>query len=177
MNAINTESKNFNWDRLLERIESNNVIPVIGHGLYWIEREGKQDVLLYDWLTEKLAQETGTAPQPENNHRFLNMALEFLKKYRDDYLKLSKFLDNLINDVTLTTANPLWKLARIKSFGMFINTGYDDFLADTIRTVRDSPVTALNHTLNEKKFNRMTDPLFDAMDNRKTTLVYNIFGN
>ncbi|MCP5051619.1 MAG: hypothetical protein GY940_30915, partial [bacterium] len=141
------------------------------------EKDGQRDVLLYDYLMEKLAEETGTTPLPEDNHRFLNMALKFLKKYHNDYLKLSKFLNNLVNDVTLTTANPLWKLARIKSFRLFINTGYDDFLTNTISTVRDYPTTPLNHTLNEKKFNKMTDSLFDAMDNQQATLVYNIFGN
>jgi hypothetical protein len=31
----------FNLDELLDRIESKKIIPVIGHGLYWIETEGK----------------------------------------------------------------------------------------------------------------------------------------
>ncbi len=46
MNATNTDSINFNWDQLLARIESNNVIPVIGHGLYWIERDGQESLKL-----------------------------------------------------------------------------------------------------------------------------------
>ena len=39
MNTMNGDD--FNWDELLVRIESKKIIPVIGHGLYWIEKEGK----------------------------------------------------------------------------------------------------------------------------------------
>jgi hypothetical protein len=42
MNTMNGDD--FNWDELLVRIESKKIIPVIGHGLYWIEKEGKGNI-------------------------------------------------------------------------------------------------------------------------------------
>jgi WD40 repeat protein len=47
---------NFNWDKLLERIESKNIIRVNGQDIYWIENDHEEN-LLYDYLAEKLTEE------------------------------------------------------------------------------------------------------------------------
>jgi hypothetical protein len=78
----------FNWDELLVRIESKKIIPVIGYGLYWIEKEGKGRVLLYDYLAEKMAEEIGMPPLTGESHKFSKTAFEFLKKNRNNYLRL-----------------------------------------------------------------------------------------
>ena len=112
---------NFNWDELLDRIESKNIIPVIGQGLYWIEND-HEDRLLYDYLAEKLAEEIDITLPCDTNHKFSKAAFEYLRKNNDNHLALRKRLLNLLNTVKPTPGNPLGKLARIKAFKLFINT-------------------------------------------------------
>lgn len=166
----------FDWDELLERIESKKIIPVIGHGLYWIKKEGKE-VLLYDYLAEKLAEKVGIPLPADVKQKFPKAAFEFLKRYNKNYLKLSKFLDRVVREETLIDENPLWKLARIKAFNIFINTAYDDFLVNSIRSVRNYPTEAHYYTLREKKLTRLDDELFEKLEESQRTLVYNLYGN
>lgn len=165
----------FNWDELLQRIRLKKVIPVIGHGLYRIEKEGKER-LLYDYLAERIAEETGISSLPEGSHKFSKAAFQFLKGNRNN-LELTKFLNAVVKEETPAAANPLWKLARIKAFHIFINTAYDDFLADTIKSVRAIPTETHSYTLREKKLNKLDNNLFDNLDESKATLVFNIYGN
>jgi len=171
----NNIEANFNWDELLERIELKKVIPVIGHGLYWIEKEEKE-LLLYDYLADKVAENIGIPPLSEVNQKFSKTTLEFLKRYKN-YLKLSKLLSAVVKEEKLPASNPLWKLARIKAFRFFINTAYDDFLVNTIRAVRGSFIEALSYTLREKKLNKLDEDLFEKLEESKATLVYNLYGD
>ncbi len=168
-------SDRFNWDELLERIERRNIIPVIGRCLYLVEREGRGVVLLYHYLADKLAEEIGISPPPDAYHKFSKVALEYLKK--NSYLKLSKLLLNIIKSEKLIASNPLWKLARIKAFNLFIDTTYDDLLLNTIKTVRDHPTVERTYSLKRKKLSRLDDELFEEVEKSETTLVYNIFGS
>lgn len=171
----NNNNDNFNWDELLERIELKKVIPVIGRGLYWIEKEGKE-LLLYDYLADKMAEKIGIPPFSGVNQKFSRTAAEFLKRDKN-YLKLSKFLTAIVKGEKPAVANPLWKLARVKAFRIFINTAYDDFLVNTIKAVRGSPIEALSYTLREKKLNKLDEDLFEKLEESKTTLVYNLYGD
>jgi hypothetical protein len=77
----------------------------------------------------------------------------------------------------LIPANPLWKLARIKEFNVFITTAYDNFLTETIKTVRSVPPKALFYTVSEKDLDKLDNDLFNSLDDSESTLVYHIFGN
>lgn len=170
----NNNNDHFNWEELLDLIESREIIPVIGQGLYWIEKEGKE-ILLYDYLAEKLAEKIGIPPLKDVNRKFSKTAFEFLKK--KNYLKLSKFLNGIAAVEKLIVANPLWKLARIKGFNIFIDTAYDDFLENTIKSVRSYPTKTLSYTLLEKKLSKLDDDLFENLEESKAALVYNLYGN
>lgn len=170
----------FAWDKLLPHIKNGKVIPVIGLGLYRveIESEGKSKPLLYDYLAEQVAKKCVPKfdPNPDENHKFAKACLEFLKLNNNHCLKLSEFLKSKLLGVHLTPSNALWKLARIKNFNLFINTAYDDFLANTIRTVRNIPTEVQSYTENEKNFNQV-DNACNSLDRSQCTLVYHIFGN
>lgn len=174
MNAI--YDVDFDWDDLIERIECNKIIPVIGNNLYWIEQDGKE-VPLYDYLADKMTEKIRIEPIPDVSMRFPKAAFEFLKKKGGNYLKLSKFLNKCLEDVELVEHNPLMKLARINGFRIFINTGYDNFLLNTLKRVRKYPVEELSYTLREKKLNKLDDDLFEQLEEGERTLVYNIYGN
>lgn len=173
------KSNNFGWDRLLEQIKRKNVIPVIGQGLYRveIESEGKNNCLLYDYLAKQVAKACKATLHPEETHQFAKACFEFLNKNNNDYLALSGFLKETLKKIRLIPANPLWKLTRIKSFDMFITTVYDNFLADTIKTIRSIHTHIRYYTVHEKNLNLLTNDLFASFKDSRSTLVYQIFGN
>ena len=169
------KNHDFNWDELLQLIQLKKVIPVVGHGLYRVEKEGKER-LLYHYLAEKMAEKIGTPPLSEVSQRFSKTAFEFLKGNKNN-LQLAKFLSAIVEEETLTAANPLWKLARVKAFNIFINTAYDHFLTDTVKSVRNIPTETHSYTLREKKLNKLDNDLFEKLEESKATLVFNIYGN
>lgn len=171
--SINNNDR-FDWDVLLYRIQSKKIIPVIGQGLYWIEKEGKE-ILLYDYLAQKMAEEIGMPPLSEEGQKFSKTAFEFLKSKNS--MELSRFLSAILEEEKLIAANPLWKLARIKAFNIFINTAYDDLLVNTIKAVRNYPTKMLSYTLLEKKLNKLDHDLFEKLEESNATLVYNLYGN
>lgn len=171
------KKNNFNWEVLLDRIESRNIIPVIGRCLYLVEPGGKGEVYLYHYLADKLTEEIGIQPLPDSYHKFSKAAFQYLRKHHDDYLKLSTFLLNIMNREKLIASNPLLKLARIKAFNLFINTTYDALLLNALKTVRDHPIKERTYSLKRKKLSRLDDGLFESLERFETTLVYNIYGN
>lgn len=179
----NKGGDNFNWDELLERIESGNIIPVIGQGLYWIDVDGKER-LLYDYLAERLAESNGFTLPPGANHKFSKAAFRFIEKQKEKEVSdfvAAKHLRNslleMLKPLKLIDANPLWKLARVRAFTLFLNTTYDDFLVNTIRRARSYPTTARYYTLKDKDIHDLGDELFDSPGHPKRTLVYNLYGN
>ena len=179
MDTVN--SYDSGWEDLLERIESHNIIPVIGQGIYWVKDEEGKDVLLYDLLAEQIANECGITIPPGANHKFFKAAHHFLSEKKQSYFSkvnaLKRFLLDTFRMVEFSPSNPLWKLARIKAFKIFITTVYDDFLADIIRTVRNIPTESLSYTLNERGLNLLNDELFYSLEESRCTLVYHLFGN
>lgn len=169
----------FNWNELLDRIVFENVIPVIGPGLYRVELESKAEsgVLLYDYLAGQVLKECGGTLTPDESHKFAKACLAFLKKTNNDYFQLADFLKETLKGVRLVPGGSLWKLARIKPFKIFITTAYDDFLANTIKTVRRIPTELRYYSLAEKKLDQLATDLFACIGYSQCTLVYHIFGN
>lgn len=175
---INKDCEHFRWDELLKRIQRKNVIPVIGQGLYRIgsNDEPNNDISLYDFLAEKVAGSCGVTPNPEENHKFAKACLEFLKKNKQ-YLILSEFLKKTMKEVHMAPENPLKKLACVKAFDIFITSAYDDFLADTIKTVRAVPTETFCYTIMEKHLYLMDSVLFKLLENSGCTMVYHMLGH
>lgn len=169
----------FNWDELLGQIKFNNVIPVIGHGLYRVEIKSEEisECLLYNFLAKRIAEECGEKEPIDSNHKFSKAAFDFLKKNGHNYKKLSLFLEETLKGVRLIPANPLLKLARIKLFNIFITTAYDDFLIDTINTVRTVPTVRLSYGVSDKQYSVLNYQLLDSLMKFERTLVYNILGS
>lgn len=177
--ARTAKAHEFNWDELLRRINIGNIIPVIGHGLYRVEIEskGKGGVLLYDYLAEQVSKECGIPLRPDENHKFAKACLAFLKKTNNTYLQLSDFLKEILKEVRLIPGGSLWKLARIKTFNIFITTAYDDLLVKSINTVRDIPTKVHFYSPIEKPLRQLDNDLFYCIRNSRCTMVYYIFGN
>ncbi len=178
--ASAAEKDDFNWDELLSQIHHKNVIPVIGQGLYRveIESEGKTDVLLYDYLADQLADVCGMSIDPHENHRFAKACREFLIRDIDDpFDELSKFIMQRIKGICLVPHGSLWKMARIKSFDFLMTTAQDNFLVDTINSVRSIPTKILSYSLNNRRSSMLSDELADSFDRSQLTVLFHIFGN
>jgi len=167
----------FKWDELLEQIHRQNVIPVIGQGLYWVRTDENKEVLLYNYLAEKLAQTMGYPSPEQSNHAFSKMVFRYLKDRPNDYLGLRQFLIEKLAGMYPIPAGPLWKLARIKPFSLFINTTYDHFLEHTLNSIRNYPTEALYHTYREKRTGRITSQKIDILENSRSSLLLNIYGS
>jgi hypothetical protein len=183
MNTANCNHSD--WDELLERIESRTIIPVIGQGLYWIEKNRQvKEGLLYDFMAEKLAEKVDYKLPQGVNHKFSKAAFQFLREKEEKgkshfkaMKELNEFLRDILATVKLVPDNPLLKLARIKSFNLFINTTHDDFLVSRLKIARNHRCCFLNYTLKDKKLPQLKDELFDNLEGSQCTLVYNIYGN
>jgi hypothetical protein len=169
----------FKWDELVKRIKHKNVIPVIGHDLFRCESEseGEGEFLLYNYLAERVLEACGAILPSDKNHKFAKACFEFLKRNNHYYPELSAFLKKTLEGVHLTQNNALCKLARISSFDIFINTAYDNFLTNMIKTVRSAPTKALSYAKKETYLNLLDNELFNSIKNSNWSLVYHIFGN
>lgn len=81
----------FKWDELLGRICKQNVIPVLGPGLYTVRTPDAGDTLLYPFLAKKVAGKMGLSPSDENLS-FTSVVFQYLEKNHDDYLGVNDFL-------------------------------------------------------------------------------------
>jgi len=167
-------------ERLLEDIEQGMVIPVIGQGIYQVGviSNGKPEaLLLHDYLAEQVMKECRVTISPAENHRFAKACFEFLKNNFYDYRQLSKFLKKKIPEVQTISKDSLLQLARIKGFKIFIDTAYDDLFYRTMKTVRTIPTEVRSYTLREKNLNLLDTQLFNAIEDSRSSLIYQIFGN
>ncbi len=169
------------WDDLVARIESGNVIPVVGQGLYRLTTpEHPEGIFLYDYLAEKLAGEMGIQLTEKRTQRFSKMVLEFLQRKGSGF-NVFKELRNLLNGFLSRIATfdftPLRQLARIGPFQLFINTTYDDFLVEALRQTRVSVTRYFHYSLQSKRMDLLDDQLFNDLEKSGDTLVYNIYGN
>jgi len=173
------DNGNFEWKPLLTQIQNGRVIPVIGHGLYYIEIEqggDKKECLLYDYLAELLNEKSEEKIDPNHNHRFARACLSFLKEHNQSYLDLSSFLSNSLKDFHCN-ADPrgsLQKLAMIKNFKWLITTAYHDHLERAIKKTRVTDTVSLSNTL--KKNTDIQDIRLTKYDNTNATLIIHLLG-
>lgn len=166
----------FKWDELLQRINKQNVIPVLGPGLYKVRTPDNGDVLLYQYLAKKIAGQIGFSANDENLS-FSSIAFQYLEKNSFDYLKLNEFLVENFKNMYLLPGGSLWKLSRIKSFPLFITTTYDEYLEEVLTKVRDYPTKGVHYTIKEKTRLGLNAQIFQELKERKRSLVFHIYGS
>ncbi len=166
----------FKWDDLLYRINRNKVIPVIGEGLYWVNTPDAENVLLYPYLAEKLVQEMGLAPL-KPNETFYQTVFRYLEQKNSDYRDVNEFLSYHLETISLVPEGPLWQLARIKAFSLFINATYDNYLEQTLKNVRSHTVDTIHYTVHDK-WSRPPDPSIAKMlSERQRSFIFNVYGS
>jgi hypothetical protein len=166
-----TNNSPIDWDGFLRNIKCKNVIPVTGKQLYRvdIESEGKKNYPLYKYLTEKVS---------KRSDNFENACQQFLEENNNDYLYLSELLHEQLQNVRLPQENPLKKLARTKSFNLFLTTAYDNLLTRVLEQVRTSPTETLSYTKSEKgDIESLNHEAFKSIRKSERNPVLHLFGN
>jgi hypothetical protein len=130
------------WDQLLERIEAQSVIPVVGRGAITF---GGDDELLHPWLAEKVAAKY-RIELPSNVARTVqNMAdaqwqTGLTTEDRVDRLSLMHvYLFSLFESSSIQPGITLYRLAGIKDFPLFLTTSFDPLLARAVANAQPAP--------------------------------------
>jgi hypothetical protein len=171
----------FKWQDLLNRLSMQNVIPVIGEGLYWVRSPEAGDVLLYAYLAEKFALHMKLPPAPDKGTKgketFHQAVFRYLEQNPDDYLAVKDFLVESFKTLPPVPDGPLQKLARIKSLSLFINTTYDHYLEQTLKSTREYPTEVVHNTPQEKGANELDPGIFKLLKAGQRSLIFNIYGS
>lgn len=160
------------WDNLLLALKNNNVIPVIGRQLYRvdIDSKGKKNYPLYEHLAEVVSK--------GKTDRFPMACQKYLNADNRNRIRLSEFLKMQLQEICLTKENPLWKLARIKNFDLFINTTCDNFLVKTIKKVRRSSTGTFFYTTKDNNFTNNPNSNRDVQKSiYGCNVIFHIFGS
>lgn len=173
------------WDPLLHYVEEGSVIPVVGQDLLIIEIGGRR-VSLDTYLAERLAQALGQVPPvlaPDEPpmaeplslkrviYRFLRQ--ESPRSLDRIYLTLASFLDEASVDA-VPVPEPLFKLAEILPFRIFVTTTFDALLERALHRIRPGePLQVRSFSVRNW---RLTNDLPDDFDPTRGTFVYHLLG-
>jgi hypothetical protein len=131
------------WNDLLAFIEEKRVIPVVGAELLTIRREGSPPVPLYRAAADRLLALHRLDPLPQEHYGLYGavsaVSAERRVRMKDLYRQIYDILKKL-NSEQPQLMQPLWDLASIYHFDLFITTTPDDLLARALMAVRGLPV-------------------------------------
>ena len=127
------------WDRLLERMALQSVIPVVGRGAITF---GGDDELLHPWLAEKVAAKcqiklpSNVAKTVQNvaDAQWLAGATSDDRVERLNLMHL--YLFSLLDNSGIQPGVTLHRLAGIKDFPLFLTTSFDPLLARAVATAQ-----------------------------------------
>ena len=124
------------WDQLLQFIEEESVVAVVGPELVQLSIEGRQ-VPLYSHLAERLAPKLGVSAEglPDANPLH-EVACRHLQQGGDLQYVYSSLSSILKSCDGLQLPEPLLKLADIRPIQLYVSTTFDPFLARALDQVR-----------------------------------------
>src|SRR5215831_16096051 len=122
------------WNRLFQKIQENNVVPIIGTRLL-VDADGKTS--LHSHVAKRLLEDCGKDPNvPLTPFRELSEAVGILRASVDE-----QDLYDMVNDAIRKAApcdnkdipKPIQQLADISGFRLFVTLTPDDLLARSLR--------------------------------------------
>lgn len=170
--------KDREWNKLLEKIEKEDVILIIGDELSMVNVQGKQ-ILLRDYLLNQLIYalndgETDTSKllKREDVTSFSDISYESMKREwqkipSDPYTETTEVLANVLPELYET--NALRNLLSIDKFKIILTTSFDDIAYSILKdTYGESSLLRLEYV---RKTNGQDIPL--KTDKR---ILYHLFG-
>ncbi len=128
----------FEWDVLLDSIEEQRVIPVIGSGLFTLAVDGGTQTL-DQWLAAGLAEQLdiplqGVASPPSLN----DVTLAYFDRVgdRQPRNKVYRKLTSLLKEPELPLPPAIEQIASIRHFNLFLSFGFDTLLEKAIDLTR-----------------------------------------
>jgi TIR domain len=125
---------NDDWDLLIEDIEQNNVVPVVGPDL--LVKESHPGQTLYQWLADGLVQQMDPLFDSLAADRSLFEICSGMKSR-----ELGDKILKLMRSANWPTPVPLLQLAGIGAFDLYVSTTVDSLLLDAVRQKRASTVS------------------------------------
>ena len=124
------------WDDLIQFIEEESVIPIVGQELLTVDIDGKT-IPLYQHLAERLAHSLRLAPEQIQAPLNLDQVVyQFLQMPGSRRELLYRRMRSILNDLPLVAPEPLRLLAGIRPLKLFISTTCDSLLETAINEVR-----------------------------------------
>lgn len=123
----------FFWDDLLEFIDENKVIPIVGAELLTVPDGAGGEIPLQRLLAERLAERLRLPPAgglagDDALHLVVCRYLERGGRREEVYPRLR----NLLKELAPPVPEPLRQLARIRHFNLFVSTTFDSLLERAI---------------------------------------------
>ncbi len=160
------------WNDLLDFIEDQRVIPIVGPELLKVQTDSGER-LLYDWLAEKLAAklgvETSQLPSPYTLNDVVCWFLSARGRREEAYTRLR----GVLRDANFAPPRALCQLAQITDFNLYVSTTFDPLLEQAINAERfggEPSTEVLAYAPN-----RVADLPAERADSRRT-MVYHLLG-
>ncbi|HSM05722.1 MAG TPA: toll/interleukin-1 receptor domain-containing protein [Longimicrobiales bacterium] len=134
------EARERDWEILLAEIDEGEVVPIIGHDLLTIERDGLQ-IDANEAFANELARVLGVEPDREEPPSVASVAAAFLEG-RGHPAEIYEWMEHILRDAGGWESYPdsLRKLAEITPLRLFVTTTFDPWteraLTDAGRSVK-----------------------------------------
>jgi len=124
------------WEHLLESIEAQTVIPIIGPDLLWVQT-GEKKTLLDRYLAAQLANSFDLRVDAAAGEPTLhNVICKLLERRRESRADISSMLCSALKKARFAPPEPLRQLAEISHFNLFVTTTCDSLLEEALNLVR-----------------------------------------
>lgn len=167
----------FNWDRLLRRIDDGAVVPVIGQELLRQDVDGKT-VSLGGLIAQRLAKSLEIEVEPQPFFELNDVVSTYLARPGTVPSELYQDIAWIYKEVTRTLPVPaaLMKLAAIGKFNLFVNLGFDSMVTGALNRTRFAGAPGTREIA--FSMNQSTDSQEQALKPppEGTPVVFNLFG-
>ncbi|HCS51817.1 toll/interleukin-1 receptor domain-containing protein [Rubinisphaera sp.] len=135
MNLSSLKMKKRHWDRLLNEIKDQKIVPVIGPELLQVKVNGKQ-CELYEFVANKLIEELELDEFDFQEPISVSDVAFAFRQIDGDLLDVYYQVGEILRCQEWEAPAPLKKLAEISHFDLFISTTPDNLLAQAINEIR-----------------------------------------
>ena len=156
-------------EELLDFVEQRRVVPIIGADLMMVQHGGRE-VLLQQLIAEKLVDVLEIARDSLPEALTIDDVVASYLDRREPAERIYSRIQFVMNGLDIAPPEPLYKLARIPAFQLFVTTNFDDLLERAVKEVRGNEAQSLIYTGNEQ--NDLPCPLGEL----EHSLVYHLFG-
>ncbi len=124
------------WERVLQRLEEETVVPILGPDLFTVSSEGNE-TLLYPLLARRLAEHLGVAAfDLPPGSELQEVSRRYLARSQDPQ-EIYRSLRVVFRDLDpIPVPAPLLELARIEKIKLFVTTTFDVLTERAVDEVR-----------------------------------------